>query len=234
MPSATTTKTPKPNIHNPQYDWDDRYKAEGHIWGDEPSLTARILAKKLEPASNVLEFGCGYGRDINELAQQGHRITGVEKSKIAVSLAEDDTRLDKFIDSGRVHILRGEFASASFGKAGFDAVLSHRVLHLLGTNGLVRAFEQHAYRVLKQDGLLAVSARNEDDFDKDQMKLLAPGIAEYKSRPGHIIRFWTHKMFEDTFTDNFKIIEFIHGTEIESQKNPKDTHFTIMLAQRKP
>ncbi len=218
---------------NQQYDWDDRYRAEGHIWGDEPSLTALVLSKHLEPSSNVLEFGCGYGRDMVELVHQGHRVTGIEKSKIAVALAEGNDKLDSFIDSGRAHILRGEFANATFGKAGFDAVTSHRVLHLLGNNGLVRAFEQHAARVLKPGGLLAVSARNHNDFKQDDMTMIAPGVAEYKNRPGHIIRFWDQALYTDTFKDHFDVVEFIDGSEIESQKNPKQTSFTIMLARKK-
>lgn len=212
--------------------WDSRYEAEGHIWGDDPSLTGRLLVKKLAPVSYVLEIGFGYGRDLSEILQHGHRAYGIEVA--ASGHTEAGRLLDEYIMSGQAQLLRGEFARASLPKGEFDAVISHRVLHLLGKNGLVRAFGNHAARVLKPGGLLMVSARNPQDFNADQMVPKGDGFAEYKDRPGHLIRFWNEKMFEDAFSDDFEILEFVHGKEIESVKNPIDTHFTIMVARRKP
>lgn len=239
-PKPRRLRTPSPqespaNDSSP-YVWDVRYAAEGHIWGDEPSLTGKTVVRLLRPRSHVLEFGYGYGRDLQEILLHGHSAYGIEKSDVGHTEAR--RVLHQHIDSGQAQLLLiGDFTKASTPNEGFDAVFSHRVLHLLGKNGVVRAFNAHAARILKPDGLFVVSARNPKDFNPDQMEWIEEGMAQYKpefkERRGQIIRFWDEKAFRDTFSDNFDIETFIEGTEIESRKNPVDTHFTIMVARRK-
>lgn len=213
--------------------WNDRYENEGHIWGDDPSETADLLAQRLRPVSNVLEIGFGYGRDLVELVNQGHRVTGIESA--VAGLTEATKQIQSKIDSGQAHVLLGDFARASLPENEFDAVTSHRVLHLLGNNGLVRAFAQHAARVLKPGGLFYVSARDPRDFDPNTMNQVSPGIVEYKNRPGHEISFWDEKRFRDTFSRQFDIERFVQGEEIESRQTGTMSKFTIMIARkRKP
>ena len=213
--------------------WSNRYEAEGKIWGDEASPSALILEDLLDSPSLIAEFGYGYGRDMRELAQMGHKVTGIEKSEVGEQMAKE--LLGKYIEAGQAHFLHGDFSTAPLGKEEYDAVESHRVLHLLGNNGLVRAFKKQAEKILKPEGLLVVSARNENDFNDTKMKWLdkEAGVAEYKDRPGHIISFWTDKRFEDTFSDKFNIESLKATTEIESQQNPEDSHITIMVARKK-
>lgn len=217
--------------------WSRRYIDEGHIWGDDGSLTAQMLAEKLAESDDasvktILEVGFGYGRDIKELAIQGHKIVGIETASAA--LHESANQVGRYLQSGQVQLLLGDFNHTNYLKKDFDAVTCHRTLHLWGNNGLVRAFANKTASVLKDNGLLVVSARNEKDFNPDQMVMIAPNLAEYKDRPGHQISFWNEARFHETFGKKFEILECIHGVEIESQKNPVDSHFTLMIARKKP
>lgn len=217
--------------------WDRRYLEEGHIWGDEPSQTASLLSENLHDTSqHVLEVGFGYGRDLIEMAKHGHQIVGVETA--AAGLTEATRQLRKYIDSGQAHLILGEFSRAPIPARQYDAIFSHRMLHLLGDNGLVRAFANRAANILKPGGRLYVSARDPRDFNPEQMKWLdkEQTTAEYtiKGREGHRISFWNAARFEKIFGNRFDIHSVIEGEEIEAQSNPdKMSKYSIMIARKK-
>lgn len=212
-------------------DWNVRYKTEGHIWGDKPSLTAKRLADRLRPVSNVLEVGFGYGRDIIHLVNRGHRVHGIENA--VAGLTEATRQLQDKVNAGSAHLLLGEFTRAAFGKNQFDALYAHRVLHLLGANGHVHGFVDTATRVLKPGGLLYVSARNQKDFNPATMHRLPDGTVERNDRPGHLISLWDEARFRRAFEKNFEILELVDGQEIESQKTGDMTEFTLMIAKKR-
>ena len=72
--------------------WSERYKKEGHIWGDNPSLTGLRLAEVLPPSAKVLEVGFGFGRDILEMLKHGYTVTGVEEASIGLDEAVKQVR----------------------------------------------------------------------------------------------------------------------------------------------
>lgn len=216
--------------------WDRRYEEEGHIWGDEPSQTARIVTDLLDfPNNNIIEVGYGYGRDLVEMVRNGHRVYGIETSTVGQNEAIRSLR--EIGRENQAGLLKDEFTNAAIPTNFFDALYSHRMLHLLGSNGLVRAFANKASKVLKPGGLICISARDKRDFDPEQMKDLGNGQAEYiiEGREGHVITFWDEERFKDVFSEHFDISDnFIKGEEIESLKNPdKVSNFTIMTGHKK-
>lgn len=216
--------------------WSDQYKNRGHIWGDDPSQSALILADLLDNNANILELGFGYGRDMVALLSQGFRVTGVEIS--LEGLREATNQLQRFIKEGHAHIQLGDFSRAQLAQDAFDGVLSHRVLHLLGNNGLVRSFAKVASNVLREDGLLVLSARSDQDFNPEQMRWVDEEArhAEYtiEGREGHGITFWSEKMLRDVFSKRFAIESIVETSEPESRDNKVDTHLLMMVARRKP
>ncbi len=219
--------------------WDSRYENEGHIWGDEPSPSAEKLLERITKTSaSILEIGFGYGRDTKEFCFAGHHVTGFDVSEVGLREAKNGLR--SYFDTGKAHFNCGDFSSAHLPVGDFDAVYSHRTLHLLGTNGLVRAFARSAARVVKPGiGILVVSARDTRDFDPEQMIKRPDGFAEYKAevpgRKGQLISFWDEARFRSVFGSKFEFLNFEQSEELESEKNPdKTAKFTIMVAVRKP
>ncbi len=212
--------------------WNERYLHEGRVWGDSPSNTVACLLKKLPENSRVIEFGCGYGRDLIAVASKGHRIVGYDQSIEGIKLAEQS-----IFSLGlelKAAVKNTNFLSVDHSSNSIDAIYSHRVLHLLQDDE-IKLFVRKAYHVLRTGGLLYVSARNEDDFSKDQMKYIAPGVAVYKDhvRRFHQIKFWGNNDFIAAFGSLFKIYGFFNKTEVEACSNKgRVTNFTIMKAKK--
>lgn len=212
-------------------DWSKRYEREGHIWGDDPSPTALLLANILRPNSKVFEYGYGYGRDVVELMARGHHVQGIDEA--AEGLKEATKMVAKMLNGRVATLSSGDFAQTILPRGQFDAVTSHRMLHLLGNNGKVRAFVESAAHVLKPGGLLYVSARNQNDFHDEKMVRISDDLVERKDRPGHLISLWDQARFEKVFGQNFEMIDFVDGQEIESMGSNEMTNFTIMAAKKK-
>jgi 2-polyprenyl-3-methyl-5-hydroxy-6-metoxy-1,4-benzoquinol methylase len=104
--------------------WDKRYQAEGKIWGDEPSLTARRALEifRENKVNKVLVPGSGYGRNTRLFSASGLQVTGVEISMEACRLAmafDPDTRIFN-ISVLDMSSLRGRY----------DGIYCFNVLHL--------------------------------------------------------------------------------------------------------
>lgn len=218
-------------------EWNARYGKWHHMWGDKPSPSAKHLLDKLDDVSHILEVGFGYGRDALAFCQAGHSVTGLELS--SVGLSDACQQIGSYLRSGRAHLGIGEFTSAKLPHGSFDAVFSHRTLHLMGNNGLVDAFASRAAKVIKVGGLLVVSARDMRDFDEQQMVKRSDGMIEYKpevpDRQGQLISLWDEARFRETFSEKFDVVSCVESQEIEAVNNPdKMAKFTIMTAIRKP
>ena len=72
--------------------WDERYRAEGLVWGGPPN---RWVVEELSdaPPGVALDLACGEGRNALWLAAQGWRVVAVDFSSVAIDKARElDTR----------------------------------------------------------------------------------------------------------------------------------------------
>ncbi|MDQ0990048.1 class I SAM-dependent methyltransferase [Streptomyces sp. V3I7] len=115
-------------------DWD----AEARGFDEEPdhglrdpevraAWAERLAAWLPAPAADVLDLGCGTGSLSLLAAEQGHRITGVDRSARMTELARA-----KFGQAGRQAVfLDGDAAAPPVGERRFDVVLVRHVLWTL-------------------------------------------------------------------------------------------------------
>ncbi len=217
--------------------WERRFASEGRLWGDEASSPAKYFTRSVLQGNGarILEIGAGYGRDSNWFAENGHKVTAVDRAANALTVATSDL-LDK-IGSRDVIYVAADFRDASIGAKSQDAFFSHRVLHLLGNNGVVEAFATLAARSLKTEGRLLVTARSFDDFKPLQMDWIdeAAGVAKYKEdvaelgdRRGQTLYFWNEEKLRNLFENDFDDISIVNGQEIESVGNVDDDGLPIM------
>ena len=75
--------------------WHQFYEDRGYeLWGFSPSPTARILAKAILDSNprrseriEIVDWGCGYGRDSLYFLELGFDVIGIDVSEKAVALA---------------------------------------------------------------------------------------------------------------------------------------------------
>jgi len=80
----------------------------------DPSCFLEPLKNILEPGCRILDIGCGSGRDMLWLKNQGFSVSGVERSAGLAELARQNTGCD---------IIEGDFVDFDFDKLPPDAVL---------------------------------------------------------------------------------------------------------------
>ena len=75
--------------------WQQYYEDSGYgLWGFSPSPTARILSEAILTSTyrrseriEIVDWGCGYGRDSLYFAELGFDVIGIDVSRKAVALA---------------------------------------------------------------------------------------------------------------------------------------------------
>lgn len=68
--------------------WDQNFSVEGYKYGTAPNAFMADQALRLQRASDVLVPGDGEGRNGVWLAQQGHRVTAMDSSRVGLHKAQ--------------------------------------------------------------------------------------------------------------------------------------------------
>jgi SAM-dependent methyltransferase len=210
--------------------WDHRFHTEGAIWGNGPSPTAELAARYLHEGERVLEVGFGYGRDVCYLLQQRYRVFGIEASRQGHALTEDRLRREGLKVDG---LMLGHFEENTLADGSFDAVLCHRMLHLLVSRKAVAHFVEQVQRVLRTGGLLCVGVRNANVLDLTSMARVDDNVYEYTQRPGHRIRYWDDAAFREFFSGAFTLLTLAPAVEQESACNQVPCSLTLMAGRKK-
>lgn len=152
-------------------------------WQVETHPQHEWLLSKLDLTSKktILEVGCGFGRNIKYLKDQGvrpSRITGVDISSEMVKKAR------RFLGKQNVHLKVANILNLSFKNNSFDMVFTHGVLMHVKPQDVRPALEE-LIRVSKNKVILIEQnyGGNEYTFIHDYKKLLKSlkiNIVEYK------------------------------------------------------
>jgi SAM-dependent methyltransferase len=140
--------------------WDNKYKGNHRIWGDNPSELAVVTVEYLQEIGfddkyvSILDVGCGYGRDAAYFCQHlNGMITGIDVSKEAIRMARD-----------AYPGIKAEFQRRSFTEVhkAYDVVFVSNLYHIL--RGSERKMLRKAVaRLLKPVGLLFLGALSTND-----------------------------------------------------------------------
>ena len=144
----------------------------------------------------VLDCSCGIGTQTIGLAERGHRVTGSDLSPAAVVRAAAEAQRRGVAPATLVADMRW----LPFADASFDVVLSadNSLAHLL-TEGDVRRAVGDMRRVVRDGGLLVLSAKDYGDARQARRQSTVPQVAD--SDAGQVVTFQLWHWREDGVYD---------------------------------
>ncbi|MFK7844532.1 MAG: class I SAM-dependent methyltransferase, partial [Rhodothermales bacterium] len=116
-------------------------------------LFDQLLKGRLTPEMRILDAGCGRGRNIRYLLQNGFDVTGIDADQDAITYVQSIAkRLAPDKPANRFAV--GEIAYLPFEPAAFDVVISSAVLHFAKNEAHFHKMVDEMWRVLKPGGFL--------------------------------------------------------------------------------
>ena len=116
-------------------------------------LFDQILRKRITPQMRILDAGCGFGRNLVYLLQEGYEVFGTDSD--AAGIAATRRMAGDLAPHLPAENFRVETVEAmSFPDAFADVVVSSAVLHFARNDAQFLAMVREMWRVLKPGGLL--------------------------------------------------------------------------------
>jgi SAM-dependent methyltransferase len=191
-------------------DWDKIFKEKGYVFVDPHQDISRLASLfRTQGVRRILDLGCGTGRHLAFLTQEGFEVSGFDSSSTALELAmkwlkEEELRAD-------VHLGRME-EPFRYPDGFFDAVVSIQVIHHNMMNDIVATIRE-INRVLKIGGYIFITVpiygpkpeKPEDDWNLHQLEAgtFIPQSGPESGIPHH---YFTEEELHEVFR-NFKILE---------------------------
>ncbi len=141
--------------------WDNTYKRDNKIWGDNPSELAKFASDRIKkfayPDSKILlDVGCGYGRDSKFLREETNiRVLGIDCSKSAIEMACASVK-----SGDGVEFLLTDFKSATRGP--FDVIFASNLYQVLTLRDRAE-FIEFVRKNLRPDGSLFLGTMSTGD-----------------------------------------------------------------------
>ncbi|HUS12131.1 MAG TPA: class I SAM-dependent methyltransferase [Pyrinomonadaceae bacterium] len=163
------------------------------------------LRKYSNKQATILDYGCGYGRTLAELAEADFQnLVGVDFSEAMLSRAR--------LAVPRAGLVRTDGHSLPFENECFDAVLLFAVLTCIPDNNEQRQLIAEVKRVLRPGGLLYISdllvnndQRNHERYERDSEKYGCYGVFELPE--GVVVRHHSKEWIAE-LTHPFRQLEY--------------------------
>ena len=163
------------------------------------------LARYAEQQSLILDYGCGYGRTLAELAAAGYKnLAGVDFSEAMLTRAR--------LAVPQAELVRNDGFSLPFKDGSFDALLLFAVLTCIPGSNQQRLLLAEAVRVLRPGGLLYVSdllinndQRNRERYAQYTEAYGCYGVFELPE--GVVVRHHQKEWIEEV-TSTFQQVEY--------------------------
>lgn len=187
-------------------EWEKYYKnleeiPEG-IKGPRGYIKALAEEMKEQGRKKVLDLGCGFGRHLIYLAEEGFEVTGIDISQEAVKMTKERLK-EKDLEAKAV---QGDMANIPFSNEEFDAVLAITVIGHATKPDITKTVKE-IYRVMKKGGLFYGNIPSKGDSRYDTGEVVEKGETyrthEYGFGRGmkEIHSFYTEEEIKGLFED---------------------------------
>lgn len=133
-----------------------------------PSPFAEFVSSRIKKLSRILEIGCGNGRDASFFARNGHKVTAIDLSDVAIQKCiEEHKSLGITFISGTL-----DLPSSAIGD-GFDVLYSRFVIHAMPVEEEI-AMLNSDFRSLSSGGTIHIECRSINDPLVREGEILSP------------------------------------------------------------
>jgi len=135
-----------------------------------------FLDKGLEP-NNLVDFGCGGGRNLSALLRRFPNAhgTGVDYSELSVQKAREFNKMS--IESGRCQILQGDVSDLKLEKGCYDLATAFETIYFWP--GLERCFSQVAGTLKSGSTFMVVNESDGNDGPSKKYERIIEGMKIY-------------------------------------------------------
>lgn len=135
----------------------NRYYLQNQLKGSNPSLFAQFVMSYIRPNSNLLDLGCGNGRDSLYFHAKGIRVTGIDLSYESIKYLNEHYRTDNII-----FICDDFVTSLAIYQQQYDYCYSRFTLHAINLDQ-EKELLKNVYTCLRDNGLFFVEVRSVND-----------------------------------------------------------------------
>mgnify|MGYP001294072421 CR=1 FL=1 len=180
--------------------WDEYYIKDNAP--SFPSPFAKYVASKLSTKQNILEIGCGNGRDSKYFSSKGHHVTGLDRSGEAIELCKN------LYSDEPIKFFYGTIPDiAKTNKKKFDLIYSRFVIHAMSLNEELEMLKI-SYKLLNKDGYLFIECRSTNDPLSQKGEILSHTERVF----GHYRRFIILEEFKLRLVKTgFEVVEAIEN-----------------------
>lgn len=122
----------------------------------------RFVKRNFNPGEKILDAGCGAGRHVMFMANEGYIPFGVDYSPVAIEHTKTllrENSMKQFVNN----MLVSSCSDLPFDDCVFDGLVSYGVLYYLKWVDIQRSIREF-YRVLKPGGRLLIVVRSTEDY----------------------------------------------------------------------
>ncbi len=205
---------------------EEKYERDPSRFTGEPSDFARWVVARLQPRAHVrqlIEVGCGPGRDSRFLVTEGFRVRAIDFAPTAVARALEARALLAEPHRSRFTVVEGEATRYLNGQpsASADAVYAHVVYATLSETEL-RSLFSAVHRVLRPGGFHAYAVRDRTDPNWGKGVELTRGT--YRGGPHEVpYHYFDTKELRAMATPLFERVELFR---------PRNAHLLYVLDRR--
>ena len=183
--------------------WNGLYDKK-NFFGTGPTKLAKYaeLILQKNKINNLLEIGCGQGRDAIHFSQLGYNVNAFDISSKAIKFVEEIknslglTNLDLIVHDAE--------KTLSYSKDNFDFIYSNLALQFFNIDQLQTIFTNIA-DVMKNDSMLLFSTKKKGDKYYELGNKINENAFEYSGITRH---FFEQVTLENVLKNHFEILEF--------------------------
>jgi SAM-dependent methyltransferase len=183
--------------------WESTYSEEPNLYGKRPSFAARRAVERFQAygVREILESGCGHGRDTLFFAQNGLRVHAMDYSRTAIDTLTRTARELKLSNS-IIPICHDVRNSLPFDSESMDGTYSHMLYSMALTTLQLETLSNELKRILKPNGLNIFTVRTKED--PHYARGIARGDDLYEN-DGFVVRFFDKERIR-SLAEGFEMI----------------------------